>query len=586
MADRAMKRIHRADSAPWVSAAPGKFTMPFLTCLLLLLSVPGPGRASPGEDGGDLVLRHGRFYSVAGDRDGPVEGSLVVEGGRIAFLGADAEAMAQAPEGARIVDLGGRTVTPGLIDAHSHLAGLGAALAQVDLVGTGSYAEVVERVGQAAADAPAGTWIRGRGWDQNDWPETAFPTHHALSEAVPDHPVWLTRIDGHAALVNRRAMEVLEIGPGTEDPPGGRFLRDAEGRPTGVLIDRAMEAVAGRIPDPGPEERRRRLRRAAEHAVSLGLTTVTDMGVDQATIDDYRALRDAGELPLRAALFLTDDDALLDRWFAHGPEVGPGHRLLVRGVKMYADGALGSRGAALVEPYSDDPGNVGLLITGEERIRAVAERCLEADFQLGVHAIGDRGNLVVLDGLEEAFGGEPRPGVRFRLEHAQIMRPQDVDRAARLGVVFSYQPTHATSDMPWAPERVGESRLEGAYAWRRAIQAGGRLALGSDFPVESVDPRLGLYAAVTRQDLEGEPSGGWLPDQRLTRAEALRGFTLDAAWSLFLEPEVGSLESGKRADLVVFARDVMEVSAEDIPQVPVDYTVVDGRVVHERPGAP
>ncbi|MFP3942156.1 MAG: amidohydrolase, partial [Thermoanaerobaculia bacterium] len=350
-----MKKIHRADSAPRASAARGNLTMPLLTCLLALLVAPGAVRASPGEDGGDLVLRHGHFYTVADDRSDPAEGSLVVEDGRIAFLGPDAEATARAPEGARIVDLGGRTVTPGLIDAHSHLAGLGAALAQVDLVGTGSYAEVVELVREAAAEAPEGTWIRGRGWDQNDWAETAFPTHHALSEAVPDHPVWLTRIDGHAALVNRRAMELLEIGPGTEDPPGGRFLRDAEGRPAGVLIDRAMEAVAGRIPDPGPEERRRRLRRAAEHAVALGLTTVTDMGVDQATIDDYRALRDAGELPLRAALFLTDDDPLLERWFARGPEVGPEHRVLVRGVKMYADGALGSRGAALVEPYSDDP---------------------------------------------------------------------------------------------------------------------------------------------------------------------------------------------------------------------------------------
>lgn len=586
MADRAMTRIQTAVSALRATTVRGNLTMPILIFLAALLAAPVSARSSPGEDGGDLVLRHGRFYTVAGDRDGPVEGSLVIEGGRIAFLGDDAEAMERAPGGARVLELGGRTVTPGLIDAHSHLAGLGAALAQVDLVGTSSYREVVDLVREAAAEAPAGSWIRGRGWDQNDWPTTDFPTHHDLSEAVPDHPVWLTRIDGHAALVNRRAMEILDIAPGTEDPSGGRFLRDAEGRPTGVLIDRAMDVVAGRIPDPGPEERRRRLRRAAEHAVALGLTTVTDMGVDQATIDDYRALRDAGELPLRAALFLTDDDALLESWFARGPEDGPDRRLLVRGVKMYADGALGSRGAALVEPYSDDSGNVGLLITGEERIRRVAEDALGAGFQLAVHAIGDRGNLVVLDGLEAAFGGEPRPDVRFRLEHAQIMRPQDVDRAARLGVVFSYQPTHATSDMPWAPDRVGEARLDGAYAWRRALEAGGRLALGSDFPVESADPRLGLYAAVSRQDLEGEPAGGWLPDQRLSRAEALRGFTLDAAWSLFLEREVGSLEAGKRADLVVFARDPMEVSAEEIPRVPVDLTLVDGRVVYERSGAP
>jgi hypothetical protein len=353
-----------------------------------------------------------------------------------------------------------------------------------------------------------------------------------------------------------------------------------------VLIDRAMDAAAGKIPDPGPEERRRQLELAARHAVSVGLTTVTDMGVHAATIADYRALRDAGRLPLRAALFLSDDEALLRSWLERGPEIGPERRVLVRGIKLYADGALGSRGAALVEPYADDPGNVGLLITGSDRIESVARRALDAGFQVGVHAIGDRGNLVTLDGLEAAFDGEPRPEARFRLEHAQIMRVRDIERCAALGVIFSYQPRHATSDMDWADERLGEDRLAGAYAWRKALRAGGRLALGSDFPVEPADPRLGLYSAVTRQSLEGEPPGGWLPGERLTREEALRGFTLDAAYSLFLEDEVGSLEVGKRADLVVFARDVMTVPAREIPAVPIDLTLVDGEIVYRGEEAP
>lgn len=542
-------------------------------------SVLAAGEAR-SEDAADLILRHGRFYPVSSP--GPVEGSLAIRDGRIVYLGGNLGAEAFRGPDTEIVELGGRTVTPGLIDAHSHLEGLGAALMQLDLVGAATFDEVVRAVAEAAREAPAGAWIGGRGWDQNLWPGDAFPTHQALSTAVPDHPVWLTRVDGHAALVNARAMEILGIADDVADPPGGRFLRDAAGRPTGVLIDRAMEVVAGRRPEPSPEERRHRLKLAAERAVSLGLTTVTDMGVGPAEIATYRELLAAGELPLRAAIFLSDDPALIDPWLERGPEVAPDRRFQVRGIKMYADGALGSRGAALVEPYSDDPGNLGLLITGEERIREVALRARAAGFQVAVHAIGDRGNLVVLDGMEAAFGGEPRPELRFRIEHAQVMRPQDIARAARLGLVFSFQPTHATSDMEWADERLGEARLDGAYAWRKALDAGGRLALGSDFPVESPDPRLGLYAAITRQSPGGSPEGGWLPGERLTREEALRGFTLDAAWSLFLDDEVGSLEVGKRADLTVFAADPMTVPEVALPAVPVDLTVVDGVIVFRR----
>jgi predicted amidohydrolase YtcJ len=552
-----------------------------LLAALTPLAVQAAQPVSAPEDGADLILRHGRFYTVS--EPGAVEGSLVIADGRIAFLGPDAEAMAHAGSDTRTIELDGRAVTPGLIDAHSHLAGLGAALAQVDLVGTGSYAEVVETVRAAAAELPAGTWVRGRGWDQNDWEGSRdFPSHEALSAAVPDHPVWMTRNDGHAALLNQRAMAALGIDESATDPSGGRFLRDGSGRPTGVLIDRAMD-VGGGIPGPSADERRRQLASAARHAVERGLTTVTDMGVSGFDITTYRALADAGELPLRAALFLTDDDRLLDTWLAGGPALDPEeHRVTVRGIKMYADGALGSRGAALVEPYSDDPGNVGLLITGSDRIAAIGSRALDAGFQVAIHAIGDRGNLVVLDGLARAFGGEPRPEARFRLEHAQVMRVQDIERAAEMGVVFSYQPTHATSDMPWAGDRVGEERLAGAYAWQKALAAGGRLALGSDFPVESADPRLGLYAAVTRQDAGGSPEGGWLPGERLSREEALRGFTLDAAWSLFLDEEIGSVEPGTRADLVVWGSDPMTVPAAEIPNATVDYTLVDGEIVHDR----
>jgi hypothetical protein len=550
-----------------------------LLAVVLAVSMLATAGQSFAEDTADLILRRGTFYPV--DPPGKVEGSLAVRGGRIVYLGPDQGAEALRGPGTRVLDLAGRAVTPGLIDAHSHLLGLGQALSQVDLVGTASYAEVVERVRRRASERPAGSWVQGRGWDQNDWSEKAFPVHQALSAAVPDHPVWLTRIDGHAALLNARAMALLGIDETTADPSGGRFLRDGQGRPTGVLVDNAMDVVAGLLPAPTVEERKEALLVAARHCLERGLTTVTDMGVSALDYRAYAELRRAGELPLRAALFLGDDQALLDDWFRRGPEIDPAARLTVRGVKLYADGALGSRGAALLETYADDPGNLGLLVSTGDHLEEVARRAAATGFQVAVHAIGDRGGLLALDAMEHALGG-PNPKPRFRLEHAQVLRLEDVQRLAALGVVASMQPTHATSDMPWAGDRVGERRLAGAYAWRKVLAAGGRLALGSDFPVESADPRLGLYAAVTRQDLNGQPAGGWLPGEKLTRDEALAGFTRDAAWSLFLDREVGSLAPGKRADLVVWARDPMTVPETEIPGAEIDLTLVEGVVAYER----
>ncbi|HET9226250.1 MAG TPA: amidohydrolase [Thermoanaerobaculia bacterium] len=546
--------------------------------LLLGLAVAITVRPSYAEDSADLILQHGVFYPV--QPAGRVEGSLAIRGGRIVYLGPDAGATAFKGPKTRVIDLAGRVVTPGLIDAHSHLAGLGQALAAVDLTAAPTFDEVVRRVKEAAAKVPKGTWVGGRGWDQNLWPEKDFPTHGALSAAVPDHPVWLTRVDGHAALVNAKAMEIVGLGPDIQDPPGGRFLRDGDGRPTGVMIDNAMDVVGSKLPAATVQDKERELRSASRHCLELGLTTVTDMGVGPAEIAAYTNLLKAGELPIRSALFLGDNEQLLASWFQSGPQVDPTSRLLIRGVKLYADGALGSRGAALLEPYSDDANNLGLMVAAGSHLEDVSRRAAQAGFQVGIHAIGDRGSLVAIDAMEKAIAG--KPDARFRLEHTQVTRVQDLQRMAKLGIVASMQPTHATSDMPWADERIGEGRLERAYAWRKVLDFGGRLALGSDFPVESADPRLGLYAAVTRQDLSGQPEGGWLPGERLTREEALRGFTLDAAWSLFLDKEVGSLEVGKRADLVVFSRDIMTVPEKEIPKVEIDYTLVDGKVSYQR----
>jgi predicted amidohydrolase YtcJ len=547
-----------------------------------LLGVVLAGRPSYAEDTADLILAHGVFYPV--QPEAKVSGSLAVRGGRIVYLGPDAGAARFRGPKTRVIDLAGRAVTPGLIDAHSHLADLGGSLSQVDLTAAPTYDEVVRRVREAAAKVPAGTWVGGRGWDQNLWPEKEFPTHDALSAAVPDHPVWLDRVDGHAALVNAKAMEILGIGPDISDPTGGRFLRDMEGHPTGVMIDMAMVEVAEKVPGPDVAGLKRQIAAGARHCAERGLTTVTDMGVRPVQIEAYTELRGANALPIRAALFLADnpgDAVWLSRWFESGPRIDPEARLTIRGVKLYMDGALGSRGAALLEPYSDDPKNMGLLLSTGAHVEDLSRRAAQAGFQVAIHAIGDRGGLLALDAMEKALGGA-KPEARFRLEHSQVLRVQDIQRMAKLGIIASMQPTHATSDMPWADERLGDGRLERAYAWRKVLDAGGRLALGSDFPVESADPRLGLYAAVTRQDLSGKPVGGWLPGERLTRAEALRGFTLDAAWSLFLDKEIGSLEVGKRADLVVFGRDPMTVPEIEIPKAEIDYTLVDGAIVYER----
>ncbi|HVS02937.1 MAG TPA: amidohydrolase [Thermoanaerobaculia bacterium] len=549
-----------------------------LLAALLLLAAAAP---SASQDAADLVLRHGRFYPVSSP--GAVEGSLAVRDGAIRYLGPDSGVAPWIGPETRVLELGGRAVTPGLIDAHSHLLGLGLALERVDLRGVDSFDEVVRRVVARAAELPAGTWIQGRGWDQNLWPGKAFPAHQPLSEAVAEHPVWVTRIDGHAALVNSLAMRRLGIDAASEDPPAGRLLRDDGGAPTGVLVDRAMEVYGARVPNPTPADVGRALRAAADHAASLGLTAVTDMGVGAEAVAAYRALLDEG-MPVRAALFWSGDDPRLEQWLAAGPWRDPSGLLSLRGVKLYADGALGSRGAALLEPYADDPGNLGLVVTSGAELERLSLLALQRGFQVGIHAIGDRGNVLAVDAVEAAFGHQPRPEARFRIEHAQIVRRADLERMGRLGILASMQPTHATSDMPWVPDRLGDHRLDRAYPWRTALDAGARLALGSDFPVELPSPLLGLYSAVTRQDPDGRPEGGWLPDELLTREEALRGFTLDAAYSLFLDDLVGTLETGKRADLVVWDRDPMQVPAAQVPGARVDWTVMDGRVVYQRQG--
>jgi hypothetical protein len=530
----------------------------------------------------DLILYNGRIYTVDDNR--PVADALAVRDGKVLFVGSRRGAEALAGAGTQRIDLAGKTVIPGMVDAHVHLMGLGAALRTISLVGTRSYDAVVQRVVERAATLPAGEWIQGRGWDQNDWGDTHFPTHEALSRAVPDHPVYLTRVDGHAALVNAKAMELAGVTAATPDPDGGRIIRDADGNPTGVLIDRAQGLVARVIPEPSAREQRERLLAAIAEANRWGLTGIHDAGVDGGTIDLYEQVAREGRYSIRNYVMIDSGEETLAKYFARGPQTGLyDGRISIRAIKVVADGALGSRGAALLEPYSDDPGNTGLLMLPPERIENIAERALRHGFQVNVHAIGDRANRITLDAFEAALKAVPTADHRFRIEHAQIIHYQDIPRFAELDVIPSMQGSHQTSDMYWAIDRLGWTRVQGAYAWRSLLNTGVVIPNGSDFPVESPNPLISFRAFVTRQDVNGWPAGGWFPAQRTTREEALKSITLWPAYASFMEDVSGSLTPGKYADFVVLDQDIMTVAPEHILDTEVVMTVLGGGVVYRQP---
>jgi predicted amidohydrolase YtcJ len=532
------------------------------------------------QAGADLIVTNARIYTV--DEARPSVDALAVRDGRVTFIGDARGALALRGPQTRVVDLGGRTVIPGMVDAHGHVAGLGSALAIVDLTGASSYDDVVSRVTARARTLQPGQWITGRGWDQNRWGDTRFPTHEKLSAAVPNNPVYLTRVDGHAGLANRKAMEAAGLSAATRDPPGGHIERAADGAPSGVFVDNAQRLVGEKVPRSTREEVKRQVQAAIAEAQRWGLTGVHDAGASTEVLDIYEELGKAGQLNLRMNAMISDDSAALARWFARGPQSGLyGGMLWVRSVKLYIDGAMGSRGAALLEPYSDDPKNIGLLVSPPTHIQDVAIRALKAGFQVNTHAIGDRGNRVVLDAYEAALAVVPTPDHRFRIEHAQILHHDDIPRFARLGVIPSMQASHQTSDMYWIGSRLGSGRLIGAYAWRSLIDAGSIVPNGSDFPVEQVNPLISFHAAVSRQDADNWPSGGWYPEQRMTRDEALKSMTIWPAYAAFQEKELGSLAPGKRADFVVLDQDIMRVPAEMILRTHVLSTWVGGKPVFE-----
>ncbi len=528
----------------------------------------------------DLIVTNARVYTADDAR--PLVEAFAVRDGRIAFVGSQREAAVLRGPNTRVVDAGGRTVIPGMVDAHAHFSGLAQTLRSVDLTGTNSLAEVIARVVAKSTSVPKGTWITGRGWDQNDWGVTDFPTHEALTAALPDHPVLLERVDGHAMYANMAAMKVAGVTAASKAPVGGQIIKDANGNPTGVFVDNASNVLEEKVPAPTAAEYKSALKEAIALMHRWGLTGMHDAGASRTAIDTYEELAKAKELNLRLYVMISDDKTALDHYFAKGPQSALyDGQLWVRAVKLYADGAMGSRGAALLEPYSDDPNNSGLLKSTQEHIRDVAERGLKAGFQINSHAIGDRGNRVVLDAYEQALKTVPSVDHRFRVEHAQILHYDDIPRFAQLGVIPSMQASHQTSDMYWIGKRLGPTRLYGAYAWQSLLQTGVVIPNGSDFPVEQVNPLISFHAAIARQDARDWPAGGWFPEQKMSREEALRSMTIWPAYAGFQETSMGSITAGKFADFVILDTDIMRVPAEMVMKTRVLSTWVGGRAVFE-----
>jgi predicted amidohydrolase YtcJ len=547
----------------------------------LAASAAGQAAGAPGA----LLLHGGTIHT--GDASRPRAEAVLAVDGRIAYVGDEATARARAPAGARIVDLAGGTVFPGLTDSHAHLAGIGERELGFDLTGVESVDALKRRLAERAAKDKA-PWIVGSNWIESKWQPAEFPSRADLDAVVSDRPVVLQRVDGHAAVANSKALEIAGIGRDTPDPPGGEILRDpATGEATGMLVDTAMDLVYRHVPAQTDEELARVLEAGAAHYLQLGWTQLQEAGTDWRTVEQLCRLYAAGRLTLRIYVAIRGPGEEAEKLLAAGRDYRScDPRLAVRAIKLYMDGALGSRGAALDEPYSDAPGSRGLYVTPPEEVLRIATAGLRRGIQVETHAIGDRGNRVALDQYEKAFAAVPpaeRPVAdpRFRIEHAQVLADADLPRFAGLGVIASMQTSHAISDMLFAPARLGPERIGGAYAWRKVLDAGGRIAGGTDAPVEAGDPRVEFYAAITRRTLEGFAGPDWGLDQRLTREEALAILTRHAAYAAFQEKERGTIEAGKLADFSVFSSDWMQVPEAEIPRSRPVMTVIGGEIVWE-----
>jgi len=521
----------------------------------------------------DLILKNANIYTV--DSAFSKAEALAIKQGKIVAVGTNNEITAKYTAN-QTIDLNGKFVYPGFIDAHAHFFGYGKGIqTEAPLYDTQSEKQILSLLEDFQKEKQ-NDWIIGRGWDQNDWPTAKFPTKKGLDKSFPDIPVYLIRIDGHAAWVNSKALELAGINAKTKINGGEIVLKNGE--PTGILIDNAMGLVRNLIPDPDKYAKMKALKAAEENCFAVGLTGVTDAGLSKDDILLIDSLQKSGDLNIRLNAMLDPSNENFDYFLVQGPYVT--EKLSVRTIKIYADGALGSRGACMLKPYSDDKGNSGLMIASENYYRQICSKALENNYQVATHAIGDSGNRVMLNIYGEFLKG--KNDKRWRIEHAQIVAPEDFQLFGNYSIIPSVQPTHATSDMYWADERVGQERIKGGYAYRQLLEENGWIPLGTDFPIEKIDPLLTFYAAVVRKDLNNYPENGFQMENALTRIETLKGMTIWAAKAAFEEQMKGSIEMGKFADLVILDQDIMECSGSAIPNTQILYTVVNGNIVYQK----